>query len=69
MILKKKEALEPGHFQPISFVHSTKMVAEIMVNRMKPLLPKWISPEWGEFVGERSIFDNILVAQECMHDL
>ena len=40
-----------------------------MALRMKPILPGIISPQQGAFIGGREILDNVLLAQEFMHDL
>ncbi|XP_038972041.1 uncharacterized protein LOC120104629 [Phoenix dactylifera] len=70
LVPKRQDAAEPGHYRPISLCTSLyKVVAKIMVGRMRALLPSLISMEQGAFVGGRSISDNILLAQEMMGDL
>ncbi|XP_038982920.1 uncharacterized protein LOC120110939 [Phoenix dactylifera] len=70
LIPKRQDAVEPSHFRPISLCTTLyKVVAKIMVGRMKPLLPGIISHEQGAFVAGRNISHNILLAQEMMWDL
>ncbi|XP_038988602.1 uncharacterized protein LOC120112787 [Phoenix dactylifera] len=70
LIPKRQEAAEPGHFRPISLCTTLyKVVARIMVRRMKPLLPGIISQEQGAFIAGRNISHNVLLAQEMMWDL
>lgn len=68
MIPKIKEPRYPSDFMPISLCNvSYKIMAKMMVNRMKPLLPKVISPSQSAFISDRLITDNILVAHEVMN--
>ncbi len=70
LIPKRQEAVEPGHFRPISLCTTLyKIVARIMVGRIKPLLPGIISQEQGAFVAGRNISHNVMLAQEMMWDL
>ncbi|XP_038971839.1 uncharacterized protein LOC120104572 [Phoenix dactylifera] len=70
LIPKRQEAVEPGHFRPISLCTTLyKVVARIMVGRMKPLLPSIISQEQGAFIAGRNISHNVMLAQEMMWDL
>ncbi len=64
LIPKRQEAVEPGHFRPISLCTTLyKVVARIMVGRIKPLLPGIISQEQGAFIAGRNIFHNVMLAQ------
>lgn len=64
------EAKEPGHYRSISlYIILCKICANILVCRLKPILPWLINPEQGAFIGGCSISDNILIDQEFMHDL
>ncbi|XP_038973168.1 uncharacterized protein LOC103699679 [Phoenix dactylifera] len=70
LIPKRQEAVEPGHFRPISLCTTLyKVVARIMVGRVKPLLPSIISQEQGAFIAGRNISHNVMLAQEMMWDL
>ncbi|XP_038972705.1 uncharacterized protein LOC120104884 [Phoenix dactylifera] len=70
LIPKRQEAAEPCHFRPTSLCTTLyKVVARIMVRRMKPLLPGIISQEQGAFIAGRNISHNVLLAQEMMWDL
>jgi len=44
-------------------------VTQILVNRLKGVLPNLISQEQSAFVNDRVIMDNILVAQGILHSM
>jgi len=44
-----------------------KIIANVLANRLKPLINKWIAPEQAGFVPSRSIMDNALTAFEILH--
>ncbi len=70
LIPKRQNAAERCHFRPISLCTTLyKVVARIMVGRIKPLLPGIISQEQGAFVAGRNISHNVMLAQEMMWDL
>lgn len=57
-----------NHFLPISLCNfSYKVVLKILVNWLKHLLLRIISPNKGAFVGGHWIAENTVVAQELMH--
>ncbi|KAK3230021.1 hypothetical protein Dsin_001902 [Dipteronia sinensis] len=45
-----------------------KIIAKIIVNRIKPCLPDIISPSQSAFVAGRRIGDNIILVQELMRN-
>ena len=46
-----------------------KIIAKVLANRLKPLLPYLISETRGAFLSKRIIIDNILIAYENLHYL
>ncbi|KAL6208769.1 hypothetical protein ACLB2K_019714 [Fragaria x ananassa] len=55
-------------FRPISLCCTVyKVISKIIVDRIRPLLRKWISPNQVSFVPGRHISDNIMIAQELLH--
>ncbi|BFG33690.1 hypothetical protein CerSpe_199640 [Prunus speciosa] len=55
-------------FRPISLCCTLyKVISKIVVARLRPLMPKLISPNQVSFVPGRHITDNIVIAQELMH--
>jgi len=68
LIPKIENPSRTSHYQPIS-LRSTiyKTIAKILVNRMRPLLDKLVSPFQSAFILDRSIHDNILLTHEILH--
>ncbi|KAI0522495.1 hypothetical protein KFK09_004874 [Dendrobium nobile] len=59
---------QPSKFRPISLCQTIyKVVAKILVNRLKGALPLIISEEQAAFVPERSITTHCLLGQELIH--
>lgn len=70
LIPKCKNPSTFDEFRPISLCNvSYKIIAKVIVNRIKPFLHKIISQEQGAFVPGRSINDNVLLAQEILHSM
>jgi hypothetical protein len=59
-----------NQFRPISLCNVTyKIMTKIVVNRLKNIITKVISPSQTGFVPRRNISENIVVAQEMLHSM
>lgn len=57
-------------FRPIGLCHVIyKCVTKAIVQRLKPVFPKLISPTQGAFVPKRQITGNIVIVQEVLHTM
>lgn len=70
LIPKVKHPKQVSDFRPISLCNvAYKIVAKVIVNRMKWILQDIISENQSAFVPRRSIFDNIIIGHECLHTI
>lgn len=68
LIPKRKTPETPDHFRPISLINTLyKGISKILVNRLRPILQREISPFQNAFTQDRSIHDNLLIAQEALN--
>lgn len=59
-----------GSFRPISLCNTIyKVITKIIVARIRPMLPKLISPMQTAFVPGRKGLDNVIIAQEVLHTM
>ena len=60
LIPKRENPSETQHFRPISLCNTVyKTISKILVNRLRPLLGKLVSPVQSAFIPGRSIHENI----------
>ena len=70
LIPKTNQADQAEGFRPITLCNViSKIVASVVAQRLKSILPNIISPEQTRFVEGRQILDGLVVAQEVIHTL
>lgn len=68
LIPKVKDATRMTQLRPISLYNVLyKIVAKVLTNKLKLILPRVISPTQSAFIPGRLISDNYLVAAEVAH--
>ena len=57
-------------FRPISLCNTIyKLVTKVLVNRIRPMLDKLVSPLQTAFVPGRKRMDNMIIVQELIHTM
>ena len=70
LILKKKRCTRATDYRPISLYNVLyKLMAKVLANRLKKVLPSIISPNQSVFIPRWHINDNIIVAFEALHTM
>ena len=68
LIPKQSGAHTVHHFRPISLCNIVyKIITKILANRLKVMLPKFISPLQSAFVPSRNIQDNTILAYDLLY--
>jgi hypothetical protein len=68
LIPKNHNPTNFNHFRPISLCNVVyKIIAKLLVSRLRPLLPKMISPCQSAFILGKWITENGIVVQEVLH--
>ena len=67
LIPKKDEAILFKDYRPISCCNVLyKVISKLLANRLKKVLPKFISPSQSAFVKDRLLMENVLLASELV---
>ncbi|PKU72355.1 putative mitochondrial protein [Dendrobium catenatum] len=71
VLIPKKDIVNNwNNFRPISLCSFfNKLISKIIASRLVDILPRIVSVNQTGFVKGKSIFDNVLLAQEIIHDI
>ena len=70
LIPKHHNSITMKDYRPSALCNvNYKILAKVLANRLKKLLPRIIYQEQSAFVSGRSITDNVLVAFEIIHHI
>jgi len=70
VIPKTNHPSKMTEFRPINLCNTTyKLISKVLPNRLRPILPSFISENQIAFIPSRLIIDNVLMALEFMHYL
>ena len=70
LIPKQQNPESVKQLRPISLCSTVyKLVTKILVNRMKPLIPSWVSKNQNGFIQGRGTDINLVVASEVLHSM
>lgn len=70
LIPKKEKPESWDEFHPISICNTFyKILAKVVANHLKKILPFIISDKQTGFVPGRSILDGVIIAQEAIHSI
>ncbi|KAK6781998.1 hypothetical protein RDI58_019794 [Solanum bulbocastanum] len=70
LLPKVKHPNKLAENRPISLSNFiTKIISKLLCSRLAPILPNLISFKQSGFVRERSIFENMMLAQEIIHQI